>query len=257
MVKMLLTRAVQSSARGANAVSLAKRQATLHWPSNGFNNSDARDLLDQWLALVEASPVNLTGAKTKGAMERELVADSLAFAEKCEPHLSNDSWVVDVGSGAGAPGIPLAISRQDIHVTLNDSQRKKCDFLQHAVEELGLVNCDVAHGRAEALGHGALRERYDVAVARALADLRVLSELCLPLVRVGGCVVAAKGARVEEEVDASNGAIRACGGRSASIEAVDSQDSSGGSRTVVIVPKSSSTPLSYPRRPGTPAKRPL
>jgi len=254
---MLLNRAVQSSARGAIAVGLSKTQATRQWPSNGFNDSDARALLDQWLALVEASPVNLTGAKTKEAMERELVADSLAFVEKCEAHLSNGSSVIDVGSGAGAPGIPLAISRQDIHVTLNDSQRKKCDFLQHAVDELRLVNCEVAHGRAEELGHGALRERYDVAVARALADMRVLSELCLPLVRVGGCVVGAKGARVEEEVDASSEAIRACGGRSAGIETVDSQDSSGESRTVVIVPKSSSTPPSYPRRPGTPAKRPL
>ncbi|WIA21622.1 hypothetical protein OEZ85_000804 [Tetradesmus obliquus] len=165
--------------------------------------------------------------------------------------------VIDVGTGAGLPGMVLAVARPHWKVTLLDSLRKRCDFLQATADMLGLDNVTVVWARAEEGGRKAeLRDAYDLAVARAVAELRVLSELCLPFVRPGGLWVAAKGAHPQEEVAAAKPALAKLGGKLQAVELVESWAPEG-QRTAVVVAKTGSTPAKYPRAPGTPSKKPL
>lgn len=206
------------------------------------------------------------------------------------PIPSTSLRLIDVGTGPGLPGMVLAIARPQWRVTLLDSLRKRCDFLRAAAAQLNLDNVDVVWSRAEDAGRQpALRDAHDVAVARAVAESRVLAELCLPFVRPGGVWVAAKGAAIEGEVEAAGGAIAALRGRVVAIEAVDSfygtgavvpaeavaaaigakEDGKGGDdaataaaaapvrRTAIVVEKLGPTPAAYPRPPGTPSKKPL
>ncbi|GLC35193.1 hypothetical protein PLESTM_000289500 [Pleodorina starrii] len=165
--------------------------------------------------------------------------------------------VVDVGTGAGLPGMVLAVARPQWKVTLLDSLRKRCDFLREAAARAGLSNVEVVWCRAEDGGHRPeLRQAYDLAVARAVAESRVLAELCLPFVRVGGLWVAAKGPDPEVEVCAAAGAIRQLGGRQLALERVESH-SAEGQRTALVVAKAGPTPARFPRQAGTPNKKPL
>ena len=146
----------------------------------------------------------------------------------------------------------------DLQVRMLDSLRKRCDFVQGAVANLGISNAEALWGRAETLGQDAgHREAYDIAVARAVADMRVLSELCLPFVRPGGHFVAAKGPEPAAEVAAASNALEVLGGKVLGIEEVDSLSEEGRPRTAVIVRKDTRTPQQYPRREGKPSKRPL
>lgn len=164
--------------------------------------------------------------------------------------------LIDIGTGAGFPGLPLKILRPALHVTLVESIARKAAFLEHITEALGLDGVAVVVGRAEAAGQAAeYRERYDVAVARAVADLRVLAEYCLPLVRVGGRFLAPKGAQIDDEVAAAQPAIRQLGGRVLAVEPVAVPGVE--QRSLVVVAKATPTPERYPRAPGIPAKRPL
>jgi 16S rRNA (guanine(527)-N(7))-methyltransferase RsmG len=196
--------------------------------------------------------------------------------------------LIDVGTGPGLPGMILAIARPHWRVTLLDSLRKRCDFLRAAASRLELTNVDVVWSRAEDAGRQPLlRDAHDVAVARAVAETRVLAELCLPFVRPGGVWVAAKGAAIEGEVEAAAKAIAALKGRVLAVEAVDSfygssaasaagavetseakeHDDNGAAaaaaasaavrRTAIVVEKLAPTPPAYPRPPGTPNKKPL
>ena len=170
------------------------------------------------------------------------------------PHLGEAQTLVDVGSGGGLPGLPLKIARPDLAVTLVEADQAKAAFLVGACAELGLRDVDVLARRAEDVGRDAqYREKFDVAVARALAPMPVLVELCLPLVRVGGRLLAQKTSA--EDVAAAQNAIDMLGGSPASVVAAPS--SARGSGTVVVVLKVSPTPAGYPRRPGVPARRPL
>lgn len=190
--------------------------------------------------------------------------------------------VIDVGSGSGFPGMVFAILQPDWKVTLLDSTRKKCDFLRSAASTLGAKNVDVIWARAEEAGQQpGTREAYDVAVARAVAEARVLAELCLPLVRPGGLWLAAKGVQPQAEVNAASHAINACGGRLLALEDVHASrvvalaSSMGGGaegegepggltappasspRTALVVAKVRPTPPHLPRRPGVPNRQPL
>ena len=145
-----------------------------------------------------------------------------------------------------------------MQVWLLDSLRKRCDFVQGALARLGISNAQTLWGRAETLGQDAAhRESYDVAVARAVADMRVLSELCLPFVRTGGHLVAAKGPDPAAEVAAAKHAFDVLGGRLVDVMKVESLSEEGLPRTAVIVRKDMQTPEEYPRREGKPSKRPL
>jgi 16S rRNA (guanine527-N7)-methyltransferase len=179
-----------------------------------------------------------------------LVEDSLVLTD----HLGDARTVVDVGSGAGLPGLPLKIARPDLELTLVESDQDKAAFLVHACATLGLAGVEVVARRAEEVGHDPrFREAFDVAVARALAPLPVLAELCLPLVRVGGRLLAQK--TESEDVAGARRAIETLGGALMAIHASPSLARSAG--TVVVIEKLRPTPAAYPRRPGVPAQKPL
>jgi 16S rRNA (guanine527-N7)-methyltransferase len=180
----------------------------------------------------------------------ELIADSLVL----RGHLAEADTVVDVGSGGGLPGLPLKIVRPGLKMTLVEADQAKAAFLVRACAALGLADVEVLARRAEDVGRDpAYRESFDVAVARALAPMAVLVELCLPLVRVGGRLLAQK--TESEDMGGATRAIDALGGSLNSVVAAPSAARDAG--TVVIVDKVRPTPPAYPRRAGVPARKPL
>jgi 16S rRNA (guanine527-N7)-methyltransferase len=180
----------------------------------------------------------------------DLIADSLVLLE----HLGEAAKVVDVGSGGGLPGLPLKIARPALSLTLVEADQAKAAFLVRACAALGLRDVEVLARRAEDVGRDPLyRESFDAAVARALAPMPVLAELCLPLVRVGGRLLAQKTAR--EDLERAANAIETLGGALNRVVAAPSDARRAG--TVVIVDKLRTTPATYPRRPGVPARKPL
>lgn len=166
----------------------------------------------------------------------------------------NGKSLVDVGSGAGFPGLPLAIVCPDSRVTLLESQRKRCTFLQAVIEELHLSRVQVVWGRAEDLGHGPLRENFDYAVARALAPLPVLAEYLLPFVRPGGQALCWKGPAVVDEQAQGQGAAKKLGG---SLGPLVTLGLPGRESFIQVLDKQKKTLALYPRKAGTPAKSPL
>lgn len=179
-----------------------------------------------------------------------LVEDSLVLLD----HLGPIHSLVDVGSGAGLPGIPLAIARPDLALTLVESNKDKAAFLVHACAQLGLERVTVLARRAEEAGHvPGLRESFDAAVSRALAPTPVAVELCLPLVKVGGRFLAQKTS--SEDVESARHAIELLGGRLDAIHEAPSAARIHG--TVVDIAKIAPTPAAYPRRVGVPARKPL
>src|ERR1700730_9640333 len=182
------------------------------------------------------------------APDLALVEDSLVLLD----HLGNAHKVVDVGSGAGLPGLPLKIARPDLELTLIEADQRKAAFLVQACASLALEGVEVVAKRAEEAGQDPrLRESFDAAVARALAPMPVLVELCLPLVRVGGRLLAQK--TESEELGSATRAIEALGGSLSSVVAAPS--AARGAGTIVIVDKIRPTPPAYPRRAGVPARK--
>ena len=161
--------------------------------------------------------------------------------------------VVDVGTGAGFPGMPLAIAKPELAVTLLDSLGKRIHFLEEARESLGLENVECVQARAEEFG---CRERFDWAVSRAVADLPVLCELCLPLVKVGGRFLAMKSSHCDEELERAAGAVKTLGGKIGWVKDYTIPTTDVVHR-VVCVDKLSSTPKKYPRRFAQIKKQPL
>lgn len=180
--------------------------------------------------------------------------DSIAPAAL--PLFSGAKSAVDVGSGAGFPGVPLSILLPETHFVLLDALGKRVEFLDVVVRALSL-NAETAHLRAEDAGRNpAWREQFDLAVSRAVAPINVLAELMLPLVRVGGMAVALKGPGAAAEAEEARGALNLLGGRLVSIEEarVPGRD---WAHTLVLLEKTSPTPEKYPRRAGVPERRPL
>ena len=171
------------------------------------------------------------------------------------PHLAGANTCVDVGSGAGFPGVPLAIFLPDTHFVLMDSLSKRVEFLRGVIKELSL-NAEAVCLRAEDAGRGALREAFDAATARAVAPLNVLCELLLPLVRVGGKAVALKGPGAAAEAEAAQNALEALGGQLFAIEEVPIPGRDW-AHTLAVLAKTAPTPEKYPQRVGVPEKRPL
>ena len=165
--------------------------------------------------------------------------------------------VADIGTGAGVPGIPLAIMRPDLRVVLVDSLRKRTVFLTEAVERLELANVEVVWSRAEDLGHKPdFRERFDVVLARAVASLNVLTELCLPLVKKGGAFLALKGPRAQEELAQAQAAIALLGGGGATLLEAE-LPSQPEVRAILQIHKRKPTPAKFPRKAGLPERTPL
>lgn len=165
--------------------------------------------------------------------------------------------IIDVGTGAGFPGLPLKIVCPSIHLTLAESVGKKADFCNHMVKKLGLTGVEVVQERAETLGQmPAYRERFNWAVARAVAELPVLVEYLLPLVQVGGMILAMKGETAPAEAHAADRAFRLLGGHLRRLVPI-SLPGVADQRFLVVVDKIAATPANYPRRAGIPSKCPL
>jgi 16S rRNA (guanine527-N7)-methyltransferase len=195
--------------------------------------------LREYVQLLESWPGLVSGAA------QPLVDDCLVLLD----HLGDARTLIDVGSGGGMPGLPLKIARPDLSVTLLEGDHRKAAFLIQTAARLG-VEVDVVAERAETAGRGPLRETFDLATCRALAPMPVLAELCLPLVRVGGRLLAMK-----TDVEEAAGAIAALGGGGQAVIPAPSTARDRG--MIVVVPKRSPTPSRFPRRPGVPAKRPI
>jgi 16S rRNA (guanine527-N7)-methyltransferase len=177
---------------------------------------------------------------------------SLALLELRSPYS-----IIDVGSGAGFPGLPLKIAIPDIALTLLETTAKKTAFLEHVVGVLGLTGVTILTDRAEAVGRQPdQRERYDVAAARAVATLPVLVEYTLPLVKVGGRVILQKGQEPSSEIEEAAKALQMLGGRVGDVRPVPIPGLEA-ARHLVVIEKDRPTPQPYPRRPGLPAKKPL
>ena len=208
--------------------------------------------------------VNLTRITDYEAVQVKHFLDSLSCLAAVERHSLPLAHVagpglcaIDVGSGAGFPGLPLKIAFPALRLTLLEATGKKTVFLQALVERLELSGVTVVNARAEEAGQDpAHRERYDLALARALAEMATLAELTLPLVRVGGLVVAQKGEDPSAEVQAAQSAIQTLGGRTREVRPVTVPGLEA-ARHLVVLEKLSATPHPYPRRPGIPAKRPF
>lgn len=165
--------------------------------------------------------------------------------------------VADIGGGAGFPSIPLKICFPHLQMTIIDSLNKRISFLQHASNELGLSNLTPVHGRAEEKGQeNGFREAFDLVIARAVARLNVLTEYCLPFSRVGGHFIAMKGADVSPELHEAKKAIKTLGGKTKKVETFQLVEDAG-ERNIIIIEKIEATPKAYPRKAGTPAKKPL
>ena len=170
--------------------------------------------------------------------------------------IPDGAHVADVGSGAGFPGVPLKIAKRDIHLTAIDSLNKRLNFLETVKNELSLDNIDTVHLRAEEAGQNKeLRESFDIATARAVANLSVLSEWCLPLVKVGGSFIALKGPSPEEEIEEAREAVSVLGGKIAEVFTVNLPGEI--KHSIVLIKKISQTPSKYPRKPGKASKQPI
>lgn len=173
------------------------------------------------------------------------------------PEVAEAQSVIDVGSGAGFPGIPLKIAFPHKKFVLLDSLKKRIIFLENAICELNLPDIAAVHGRAEEYGlKQHWREQYDLAIARAVAELPVLCELCLPFVRVGGHFIAMKGPQGEEELKGADNALKILGGTLKKIHKF-TLPFTGAQRVIIAVKKTMPTPSRYPRRAGVPEKKPL
>lgn len=202
----------------------------------------------------ENKKYNLTAIEEEKEVAVKHFLDSLACTKIIKP---NNFFVIDLGTGAGFPGIPVKIYYPQLKLLLVDSSRKKVEFLLKTIELLGLSRVDARWDRAEVLGRsGDLREKADIVVSRAVAPLNVLAELCLPLVKVGGHFLAMKGPDVKKELEASKKAISILG---AEVEKTMSYELPllHLQRHLILIRKNESTTEKYPRKPGIPEKRPI
>lgn len=206
------------------------------------------ELLREW-----NEKINLTAITDEEGILVKHFFDSCSISE----FVDNNSKIIDIGTGAGFPGLPLKIVNDTLNLTLVDSLNKRINFLNEVKNRLGLKDVETVHGRAEDVGiDNKYREKYDFAVSRAVAELRILVEYLLPLVKVGGKVIVMKGPNVDEEVENAKKAIKLLGGEIEKIESFKLGDTDN-ERTVIIIKKIKNTELKYPRKAGIPKKSPL
>ena len=200
------------------------------------------------------SHTNLTAITDPNDIMIKHFLDSIILNNFCD--ISKKGKVIDVGTGAGFPGVPLKIFREDIELTLVDSLNKRIKFLNKLMTKINL-EVDIIHARAEELSHNLkYRESYDLAVSRAVAPLNILCEYCLPYVKIGGCFVALKGANVDEEIQNSKKAIKFLGGKIVKTETFELPQNKG-LRNILIIKKEAKTLKKYPRSNSKISKSPL
>ena len=206
-----------------------------------------KELLIEW-----NSKINLTAIVDDIDIINKHFVDSIIINKYV-----NKEKVIDIGTGAGFPGIPLKIINDKLEVTLLDSLNKRVNFLNIVINELNLNNIEAIHGRAEEVFKNKKhREMYDIATSRAVAQLNVLVEYMLPAVKVGGTCICMKGNNIKEELDKSSKAIKVLGGKLEKVEefVIPNTDYK---RNIIIIKKEKSTPIKYPRKAGIPSKEPI
>lgn len=197
--------------------------------------------------------INLTAIIEPKDIILKHFVDSMTINKYLEENIN----IIDVGTGAGFPGIPIKISKQNLNVTLLDSLNKRINFLNTVVDKLKLENINCIHGRAEEFARmKQKRENYDVATSRAVANLNVLAEYLLPFVKIGGKCICMKGPNIEEEIENSKNAIKILGGKIEKVEEF-SLPKTDIKRTIILIRKEKITPVLYPRKAGIPSKSPL
>jgi len=204
-----------------------------------------RDMLVAW-----NKKFNLTAITDDEGIALKHFVDSLSIHE----FVIGRENIADVGTGAGFPGIPLKIAGFNGEIVLMDSLNKRVGFLEKVIEELEIDNCRAVHIRAEDAGRSDFRETFDIVTARAVANLPVLCEYCLPLVKKGGLFIAMKGPEAKQEIKAAQKAINKLGGRLKTIKNIKIDDYE---RNIIVINKVKETPAVFPRKAGTPKKNPL
>lgn len=223
-----------------------------------FNFHFSVEQLEQFFAymnlLIEWNEkMNLTAIVEPNEIILKHFIDSITILKE----IDNNSKIIDVGTGAGFPGVPLSIMNPTLKITLADSLNKRLIFLQEVVNQLGLKNIEIIHARAEELGKNKkYRENFDAATSRAVANLSTLSEYLIPLVKVGGKIISMKAGGAQEEIEAAKKAIKILGGKIEGIEEFKLPQTEI-ERTIILIKKEEHTPNKYPRKAGVPSKEPI
>lgn len=223
-----------------------------------LTDEQVEQFLQYYEMLVEKNKVmNLTGITEYEEVIQKHFLDSLSLIRVIPDIASQKLTVIDLGTGAGFPGIPLKIAFPELEITLMDSLNKRILFLQEVIDALGLKKVSAVHGRAEGMASNAThRQQYDLCVSRAVSNLAVLTEYCLPFVKKGGLFVSYKSADSDAEIQEGKKAISILGGKLTSVDKFQLPDSDL-RRALVCIKKVKDTPKKYPRKAGTPAKLPL
>ena len=215
----------------------------------------ALNRLDKYAEMIVETnkTLNLTAITEPDEIVYKHFIDSLSLLTVIE--LKNGAKVIDVGTGAGFPGVVLLIARPDIKITLMDGTNKRLNFIRSVLDEIGL-DAEILHSRAELAGKDkAYREQFDLVTARAVANMNTLSEYCMPFVKVGGVFAPMKAAKADEELDSAKGAIKLLGGEIKKVCHLDIENC--GERCIIITNKISQTPPKYPRASAQISKKPL
>lgn len=221
-----------------------------------LSEKQMEQFLQYYELLVEKNKVmNLTAITEFDEVVEKHFLDSVSLTKQLDLH--QPLKVLDLGTGAGFPGIPLKIVFPELEITLMDSLNKRVLFLQDVISSLQLQNIEVVHGRAEeAAKNKKYRESFDLCVSRAVANISTLSEYCLPFVKIGGSFISYKSSTIEDELEDGKKGIAILGGKVKDVYKFTLPDSEL-QRSFVIIEKEKKTPKAYPRKAGTPSKEPL
>lgn len=235
---------------------LEKFKNGLHQLHIALSEKQMEQFLQYYELLVEKNKVmNLTAITEFDEVVEKHFLDSVSLTQQLDLH--QPLKVLDLGTGAGFPGIPLKIVFPELEITLMDSLNKRVLFLQDVISSLQLENIEAVHGRAEeAARNKKYRESFDLCVSRAVANISTLSEYCLPFVKIGGSFISYKSSTIEDELEDGKKGIAILGGKVKDVYKFTLPDSEL-QRSFVIIEKEKKTPKAYPRKAGTPSKEPL